>query len=70
MVQKGTKGGIPSSIHARTKLDDKTVTNGCTGMECKSLREMDQIVPRNEYVDTYILPVEEGNKFFLRNGAV
>jgi hypothetical protein len=31
---------------------------------------MDKIVGRNKYIDTYILPVEKGNRFHIRNGVV
>jgi hypothetical protein len=69
MVEKGYKDGIPSSIHARTMREGAN-TNGCTGMGCQDLKDMDKRLGRKDYIDTYILPVEEGNKFVIRNGEV
>jgi hypothetical protein len=69
MVERGYVDGIPSSIHART-IRENANTNGCTGIGCVDLKEMDKILGRKDYIDTYILPVEEGNKFVIRNGEI
>lgn len=69
MIEQGYKDGIPSSIHART-ITENANTNGCTGMDCKDLKSLGDLLSSQEYTDTYILPVEEGNKFYIRNNQL
>lgn len=69
MIEQNYKDGIPSSIHART-ITETANTNGCTGMDCKDLKSLDDLLSSQEYTDTYILPVEEGNKFYIRNNQL
>jgi len=66
---KKMEDGIPSSVHVRNVRDgSKFKTNGCTGMAACDLRDMAKYI--KEPTESYILPVEEGNRFYLRNGEL
>lgn len=69
MIDKGMKSGIPSSIHRRT-IKENAVTNGCTGMDCNDLEKIHDYLQNQKHTATYILPVEEGNRFFIRNNQI
>lgn len=69
MVDENNPNGIPSSIHART-VTESANTNGCTGVECRDLQDMDKILGKESNIPTYILPVNDQNKFFVRNGQL
>lgn len=68
-ISQGVKEGIPNSIHVRT-IKENANTNGCTGMSCKSLQELGQLLEGYEKIPTYILPADARNKFKIRNGAL
>lgn len=60
--------GIPSSIHARTIYEGAN-TNGCTGMNTADLKDLAKYINQPN-VPTYILPVDNRNKFYIRNGQL
>lgn len=69
MIEQNYTNGIPSSIHART-IREGANTNGCTGMGCSDLQSLDNLLKGQKQTKTYILPVEKGNKFYIRNNQI
>ncbi len=69
MIEQGYQNGIPSSIHARTIVEGAN-TNGCTGMSKEDLKDLDKILKSQKHTSTYILPVESGNRFYIRNNQL
>lgn len=69
MVEQGYQNGIPSSIHARNIVEGAN-TNGCTGISQSGIKELDKILKGQKNTSTYILPVEEGNRFYIRNNQL
>lgn len=68
-VKSNSKDGIPNSIHART-ITENANTNGCTGLSVQDLKELDKLLQGYDNIPTYILPANNKNKFFIRNGEL
>lgn len=67
-VASNNPNGIPSSIHARTIYEGAN-TNGCTGMSVANLKDLAKYINQPN-VPTYILPADNRNRFFIRNGQL
>ena len=68
-LESGNTRGIPSSIHVR-EIKEGANTNGCTGISCSSMQELDKLLSKYQNVPSYILPASDKNRFAIRNGQL
>lgn len=69
MLDRGRSEAIPAGIHARN-ITPGANTNGCTGLSKESLWRLQSILGNTKNIETYILPVNEENKFFIENNQL
>lgn len=66
MLDRGKGEAIPAGIHVRNIIPGAN-TNGCTGLSKESLWRLQSILGNAKNIETYVLPVNEENKFFIEN---
>ena len=69
MLDRGKGEAIPAGIHVRNIIPGAN-TNGCTGLSQESLWRLQSILGNATNIETYILPVNEENKFFIENNQL
>lgn len=69
MLDRGKGEAIPSGIHVRNIIPGAN-TNGCTGLSKESLWRLQSILGNAKNIETYVLPVNEENKFFIENNQL
>lgn len=69
MLDRGKGESIPAGIHARN-ITPGANTNGCTGLSKESLWRLQSILGNATNIETYILPINDENKFFIENNQL
>lgn len=69
MLDRGQGESIPAGIHVRN-ITPGANTNGCTGLSKESLWRLQSILGNATNIETYILPINEENKFFIENNQL
>lgn len=69
MLNRGKGESIPAGIHVRNIIPGAN-TNGCTGLSKESLWRLQSILGNATNIETYVLPVNEENKFFIENNQL
>ena len=69
MLDRGQGESIPAGIHVRN-ITPGANTNGCTGLSKESLWRLQSILGNATNIETYVLPVNEENKFFIENNQL
>lgn len=69
MLDRGKGESIPAGIHVRT-ITPGANTNGCTGLSKESLWRLQSILGNATNIETYIIPINEDNKFFIENNQL
>ena len=69
MLDRGQGESIPAGIHARN-ITPGANTNGCTGLSKESLWRLQSILGNATNIETYILPINDENKFFIENNQL
>lgn len=69
MLDQGKGKAIPAGIHVRN-ITPGANTNGCTGLSKESLWRLQSILGNATNIETYVLPVNEENKFFIENNQL
>lgn len=69
MLDQGKGEAIPAGIHVRN-ITPGANTNGCTGLSKESLWRLQSILGNATNIETYVLPVNEENKFFIENNQL
>lgn len=69
MLDRGKGEAIPAGIHVRNIIPGAN-TNGCTGLSKESLWRLQSILGSAKNIETYVLPINEENKFFIENNQL